>query len=117
MLDGVPWHLARRELIGSTLLNVRYCPDSDKVLDRTEMTRWAKTRHSWLHSITSSVTSRDCGMVNPIAIDHLLETGRLLDRHVRRLCTVQYLVGVASSLAEIVGHSGIGHQKTVRPGI
>ena len=43
MLDGVPWHLARRELIGSTLLNVRYCPDSDKVLDRTEMTRWAKS--------------------------------------------------------------------------
>jgi hypothetical protein len=36
-----PWHLARRELIGSTLLYVRYCPDSDEVLHRSEVTRWA----------------------------------------------------------------------------
>src|SRR5262245_36239719 len=34
-----PWHRARRELIGSTLLYIRYCPDSEQVLHRTEMTR------------------------------------------------------------------------------
>ena len=50
---------------------------------------------------SSVVTSRDCGMVSPIA----LATLRLItclrragcSTGIRRLCTVQYLVGVASS--------------------
>ena len=47
-------------------------------------------------------------------IDHLLETVGC-STGIRRLCTVQYLVGVASSLAEVVGHvRPIGHQKTAR---
>ena len=68
---------------------------------------------------SSVVTSRDCGMVSPIA----LATLRLIiclrragcSTGIRRLCTVQYLVGVASSLAEVVGHvRPIGHQKTAQ---
>ena len=34
----------KRGRVGSTLLYVRYCPDSDKILDRTEMARWARCR-------------------------------------------------------------------------
>ena len=34
-------HFATGELIGSTLLYVCWCPDSDQVLRSTEMLRWA----------------------------------------------------------------------------
>jgi hypothetical protein len=61
--DVLPLDRARRELIGAALLDVRYAPNSDQVLYRSEMSRWAMSRHMQcdkqrLYSITSSAANR-----------------------------------------------------------